>query len=232
MPYLRRTATLPMIPQRPWLAACAVVLAALGGNAAAQVAVPAGNVDLATSRVYVLVGKTGLGHEHAVIGGLRAGHVRLDAHERAGELVFDMGSFRADTADARKVLGLAGETDPKTQKQVNDNMLGPDVLDVARHPTATLAIHSALRSQRAAAGKLPSFDLVGTFTLHGVARAVTIPVEAEAVGGVVRLKGGFAIKQTDFGMKPYAKFGGVVGVADELKIYGDIRLAAAQVPAR
>ena len=221
-----------MIPQWPWFAACAVILTALGGEAAAPVAVPAGNVDLATSRVYVFVGKTGLGHDHAVVGGLRAGTVRLDAPEQAGELVFDMGSFRADTADARKVLGLAGETDPKTQKQVNDNMLGPDVLDVTRHPTATLAIHSALRSQRPAAGQHPVYDLAGTFTLHGVARAVTIPVEAEAVAGIVRLKGGFAIKQTDFGMKPYAKFGGVVGVADELKIYGDIRLAAAQVPAR
>lgn len=195
-------------------------------------AAPAGNVDLATSRIYVFVGKTGLGHDHAVVGRLRAGNVRLDAPEQAGELVFDMGSFRADTADARKALGLAGETDPKTQKQVNDNMLGPDVLDVARHPTATLAIHSARRSQRPVAGQHPVYDLVGTFTLHGVARPVTIPAEAEAVGGIVRLKGGFTIKQTDFGMKPYAKFGGVVGVADQLKIYGDIRFAAGQVPAR
>jgi hypothetical protein len=32
----------------------------------------------------------------------------------------------------------------------------------------------------------------------------------------------FAIKQTDFGMKPYKKLGGVVGVADELRITGDI----------
>lgn len=221
-----------MIPQWPWLAACAVILASLGGEVAAQVAAPPGNVDLATSRIYVFVGKTGLGHDHAVVGTLRAGNVRLDAPEQGGELVFDMGSFRADTADARKVLGLAGETDPKTQKQVNDNMLGPDVLDVARHPTATLAIRSALRSSRPAAGQHPAYDLVGTFTLHGVAQPITIPVEAEAVGGIVRLKGGFAIKQTDFGMKPYTKFGGVVGVADELKIYGDIRLAAGQVPAR
>ncbi|MCE9631051.1 MAG: YceI family protein [Planctomycetia bacterium] len=226
-------------------AACGLLaVAVLGMNSPAfalQPAAPAlapapGNVDLATSRVYVFVGKTGLGHNHAVIGNLQAGTIQLDAADRAGFLVFDMRTFTADTTDARKVLGLEGETDPGTQKQVNANMLGPEVLDVARHPTATLEIRSALRSPRAgAAGKTP-YDLTGTFTLHGVARPVTIPIEAEVVGGIIRLQGGFAVKQTDYGMKPYAKFGGVVGVADELKIYGDIRLVAgpsgAAVPAQ
>jgi polyisoprenoid-binding protein YceI len=218
------------------LAVFVVGCAILGGESAARQPPPAGNhpgnIDLINSRVYVFVGKKGLGHDHAVVGMLREGHVQFDAAEQAGQLVFDMGSFRADTADARKVLGLPGETDAKTQQQVNDNMLGPDVLDVARHPTATLTIRSALRSQRPAPGPLPLYELSGTFTLHGVARAVVVFAEVETVGGIVRLKGRFPIKQTDFGMKPYAKFGGVVGVADELKIYGDIRLVAAQGPAR
>jgi hypothetical protein len=32
--------------------------------------------------------------------------------------------------DARQILKLAGTTDAETQRQVNDNMLGPAVLDV------------------------------------------------------------------------------------------------------
>jgi hypothetical protein len=55
-----------------------------------------GDVDLAGSRVYVFVGKTGLGHDHAVIGKLVSGSVRLDAAEDAGQLVFDMRSFLAE----------------------------------------------------------------------------------------------------------------------------------------
>ena len=200
---------------------------------AAQAPLPTpGEVDTDGSRIYVFVGKTGLGHDHGIVGRLVSGRVILDAPQNAGQLVFDMPSFLADTPEARKALGLAGETDASTRKQTTANMLGPDVLDVARHPTATFDIESALRPQRPVKGAKPTVDLVGTFTLHGVARKVVIPAEVGAAGRVLRLVGSFRIKQTDFGMKPYKKFGGVVGVADELVIHGDIRIAATPVAGR
>ena len=234
------------MPRRPgpgfrWWAAglsiTAVVVMALPDGAGAQpppqaapaAALAPGDVDPERSRVYVFVGKTGLGHDHAIVGRLVSGRVVLDAPRDAGRLVFDMPSFLADTPEARKALGLSGETDASTRKQTTDNMLGPDVLDVARHPTATFDIESALRSPRRVEGGKPTVDLVGTFTLHGVARKVVIPVEVESAGPTLRLLGSFRIKQTDFGMKPYKKFGGVVGVADELVIHGDIRVAATPV---
>ncbi len=43
--------------------------------------------------------------------------------------------------------------------------------------------------------------------------------------GLVRLRGHFTIKQTDFGIHPYSKLGGAVAVADEVKIAGDIWLS-------
>jgi polyisoprenoid-binding protein YceI len=185
-----------------------------------------GDVDLAKSRVYVFVGKTGLGHNHAVSGLLQAGRLSLGAAEQAGMLVFDMRSFTADSTEARKALGLPGETDASTQKQVQANMTGPDVLDVAQHPTATFQIRSALSSKQQVQGRPPVYELVGAFTLHGVTREVIIPVEVEQRGEWLRLRGMFVIKQTDFGMKPYKKLGGVVGVADELRITGDILVRA------
>lgn len=217
---------------------------ALPPDAAAQVppAVPAtpapspaptpGDVDIDGSRIYVFVGKTGLGHDHGIVGRLVSGRVILDAPQNAGQLVFDMPSLLADTPEARKVVGLAGETDASTRKQTTENMLGPDVLDVARHPTATFDIESAIRSRRPVNGAKPTVDLVGTFTLHGVARKVVIPAEVGAAGRVLRLIGSFRIKQTDFGIKPYKKLGGVVGVTDELVIHGDIRIAATPVAGR
>ncbi len=186
----------------------------------------AGDVDLVRSRVYVFVGKTGLGHNHAVSGLLQAGRVVLGAADQAGTLVFDMRSFTADTAEARKALGLPGETDASTQKQVQANMTGPDVLDVAQHPTATFQIRSARPSQQQVQGRPPVYELVGAFTLHGVTQEVMIPVEVEQRGEWLRLRGMFVIKQTDFGMKPYKKLGGVVGVADELRITGDLLVRA------
>lgn len=190
----------------------------------------AGDVDLTASRVYVLVGKTGLGHDHAVSGSLAAGSIRLGARESAGRLVFDLRSFRADGDEARQLLGLEGRTDPDTRRQVDENMLGAAVLDVEKHPTATFDVNAAVPAGRSANGK-PLYDLTGTFTLHGVGRPINVRAEAEVVGNVTRLWGGFSIKQTDFGMKPFSKFGGVVGVADELRIYGDIRVVGEPLPA-
>jgi polyisoprenoid-binding protein YceI len=141
-----------------------------------------------------------------------------------------MRSFRADGPDARKILGLPGATDEGTRRQVDDNMLGPAVLDVAKHPTATFAIRSALPMAQPPNAVKPIYELVGAFTLHGVTRPVTVRAEADVAGPLVRLWGGFAVKQTDFGMKPFAKFGGVVGVADELKVHGDIRISAEGSP--
>lgn len=219
-----------MAPLGRFVAAAVAILATVTAAARGQQSPAPGDVDLAGSRVYAFVGKTGLGHDHAVTGLVQAGRLRLGAAEQAGTLVFDMRSFRADAADARKLLGLDGETDAATRKQVDDNMLGPAVLDVARHPTATLEIRSALQSAQPAASGRPCYDLVGAFTLHGVTRPVTIRVEAEPAGAIVRLSGSLTIKQTDFGMKPFAKLGGVVGIADELSIHGDIRLVT-QEPA-
>jgi len=188
-----------------------------------------GEVDLQTSRVFTFVGKTGLGHEHAVVGRLQAGQVRLGAAEQAGMLVFDMRSFEADTPEARAGVGLPGQTDPITRRQVNDNMLGAEVLDVTRHPTATFMIRSALPVPNVPADRKPVYSLAGGFTLHGVTREIVVPVEVEQRGHMLRLRGGFAVKQTDFGMRPYKKLGGVVGVADELRITGDILVASAPV---
>lgn len=214
------------------LASCGIAASQQPAPPAARAAAP-GDVDLQASRVFVFVGKTGLGHDHAVVGRLQAGQVRLGAAEQAGMLIFDMRSFEADTAEARAAIGLPGQTDPVTRKQVNENMLGADVLDVARHPTATFAIRSALPAAKVAADRRPVYSLAGAFTLHGVTREVVVPVEVDQRGNVLRLRGGFAVKQTDFGMKPYKKLGGVVGVADELQISGDILVAAMQagVPA-
>jgi hypothetical protein len=220
------------------LALMAAALISVGGAAPvvaqtaqlspAPAAVPPapGDVDLTASRVYVFVGKTGLGHNHAVSGLLQAGRVAIGAADQAGILVFDMRSFTADSAEARKALGLPGETDASTQKQVQANMTGPDVLDVARHPTATFQIRSAGSSKQQVQGRPPVYELIGAFTLHGVTREVMIPVEVEQRGEWLRLRGMFVIKQTDFGMKPYTKLGGVVGVADELRITGDILVRA------
>ena len=180
-----------------------------------------GQVELKSSRVYVFVGKTGLGHEHAVIGTLKSGELHFGKDKDAGKLEFDMRTFTADTPDARRYVGLKGETDRATQQKVNANMLGPQVLNVASFPTATLD-NVSVKKQRDLKEGAAEYLIEGDFTLHGVARRIRFTALDEPKKGWHHLRGRFTIRQTDFGITPFSTALGAVGVADELTIFGDL----------
>jgi polyisoprenoid-binding protein YceI len=209
------------------LLGCGLALHAVSAQQFAQPArqVRVGDVDLVNSRVYMLVGKTGFGHEHGVVGQLQSGHILLGQPQNAGELVFDMKSFAADDDAARKYVGLKGSTDNNTRQQVNDNMLGAAVLNVARFATATYTIDSAQPLQPQPGDKVAYYLLKGTLTLAGVAQPVQLKCEVIPVGDAVRVRTGFLLKQTDYGIKPFSKAFGAVGVADEMKVYGELVIA-------
>jgi polyisoprenoid-binding protein YceI len=184
-----------------------------------------GDVYLNGSRVYALVGKTGFGHEHGVMGGLLSGHLALDSQQNAGQLTFDLRSFYADSDAARQYVGLAGSTAVGTQQEVNANMLGGAVLDTVRFPTATFDAVSAVRLPQPSSHGLPQYDVAGNLTFHGVTRPIHVIAEAEERPGWVHLRGGFSLVQSQFGIQPFTKAFGAVGVADEVKVYGDLWIA-------
>lgn len=191
-----------------------------------------GEIDTSSSRVYIYVGKTGLGHEHAIVGQVKSGAIRLGAERDAGEIVFDMTTFVADTAEARKYIGLAGATSASMQKEVTANMLGADVLNVRKYPTATFKIASAMPLKRTKERDHPSYRLEGEFSLHGVKRPLKFDAEVIAQENGVRVHGSFIIRQTTFGIQPYTKAFGAVGVTDELSIYGEITVGKPAAAAR
>jgi polyisoprenoid-binding protein YceI len=186
-----------------------------------------GEVDIERSRVYAFVGKTGFGHEHGVVGRLKSGSIRLGAKQNAGQLEFDLTSFVADTKDARRYVGLGGETDSSTQEQVTANMLGKYVLDTDQYQTATFVIDSAMPLRRESAKSPRRVQLDGQFTLHGATRPLRIIARAQPESGAVRLRGSFTLVQTDYNITPFTKAFGAVGVTDKLRVYGDILLIAA-----
>ncbi len=186
------------------------------------------DVQTDASRIYVFVDKTGLGHQHGVEAVLQKSTLALGAGENAGQLHFDMNSFDADTQAARKYVGLSGTTDDSTRKAVNENMKSAAVLNVKKYPTARFDVTSAKSTGRNNAKGLPLYELAGKFTLHGKQRPLSIVVEVEQVRGWLHVKGVFSIKQTDYGIKPYSKALGAIGVADELRIYGDLFVAPTQ----
>ena len=182
--------------------------------------------SIRASRVFILVGKTGLGHEHGIEGRIKSGFLTVGATASAGQIVFDTTTFQADTPAARQYVGLEGATDANTQRQVNANMLGPDVLDVQRYPTAAFKVNSILplRADRTRHA-LPQYQLEGDFTLHGTTRKVKVVAEATSSTGYLRLRGNFSILQSDYGITPYSKAFGAIGVADRLTIWGDLWVA-------
>ncbi|MBW3600385.1 MAG: YceI family protein [Planctomycetes bacterium] len=185
----------------------------------------AGEVDLEKSQAIIFVDKTGFGHQHAVVGKLLESQVRLGARESAGRIVFDMTSFVADPPEARRYLGLEGEIDEGTRKKVTSSMLGRKVLDVKNYPTAVFEINSAtIMPQRSRQGH-PRYSLQGEFTLHGVTQPLTIQADAVPAGDRIRLRGGFYLTQTQYGITPFTAAFGTVGVKDRLTVYGEIYVA-------
>jgi polyisoprenoid-binding protein YceI len=181
----------------------------------------AGEIDTDLSRVFVFVEKTGFGHQHGVVGRLKEGTLRV-AREAGGKIVFDMSSFRADTDAARRKVGLEGASSENEQEQVTANMLGAAVLDAEQFPTAFFVITKVQRSEERDAAGQPKFYLDGDFTLHGTKRRVRISATGTQERGFLHLVGHFPLRQTDFGIKPFKKALGAVGVADVLTVYGDL----------
>jgi polyisoprenoid-binding protein YceI len=192
-------------------------------KAAKKPALKPGEIDLEKSRVYVRVGKKGFGHEHGVEGKIKSGTIDLSAAKNTGEIEFDMASFLADTDKARQVVELKGTTAEATRDKVTETMLGAAVLDVEQYPTAKFKIKERELKKTKTADD--TVVLKGEFLLHGQPQPLTVEAQIEKKEGRLHLRGEFTILQSDFGITPYKAALGTVGVADELKIWGDIWVA-------
>ncbi len=209
---------------RPSLIALALVAGCcLAGPVRAQA--PVYQVDTESSRVYLRVDPaTRLGHAHGVEGKLAGSTLSLGG---PGQMVFDMASFVADTPEARQYVGLEGRF--ADAQKVTANMRGEGVLDVANHPRTVYAITAVAPLDGQAVGQPGRYQVTGQLTLRGSAQAVGFVAQVSQTDkpGVLRMRGQFSILQTNFGIKPYSALGGLVKVADELKVWGDLILTPA-----
>jgi hypothetical protein len=193
-----------------------------------NVAAKPGEVNLQFSRVFIFVDKSGLaGHQHAVEGKLKSGQLFSTSGQKSS-LVFDMKSFDADTLTARKYLGLSGETDEATRKKVNDNMLGKEILSVNLFPEARLENATLVSIHKKSKRDLPEYVIEGDFVLHETKKHIQIRCDLEEKDGWHHIRGAFKFLQSDYGIKPFSKMMGAVGVKDELVILGDLWVAPSQ----
>jgi polyisoprenoid-binding protein YceI len=192
---------------------CGVAAAAIVRGAPEQTY----TIDASQSRATIEVGKSGAlsfaaGHTHEIVASGIAGAITVDTSDPArstGQVTIE--------ASALTVSGKGESADdvPKVQA----TMAGPKVLDVEHYPTITFVITSIAITTN----KETSLDgvVTGRLTLHGVTRAITVPVAARLEGRTLIATGRFALKQTDYGIKPVS-VGGVVSVKDTVNISFEI----------
>jgi polyisoprenoid-binding protein YceI len=172
------------------------------------------------SPLTIEVGKGGAfsfaaGHAHEVEGRIQ-GNIKADASDLTHAEI----QLTIRTADLR----VSGKGEPPGDvPKVQERMVGPDVLDVARFPEITF------RSTSIAAGRnrdeTGTLTVTGDLTLHGSTKSVSAPVRIRIDGASLTASGTLTVKQTDFGIKPVS-VGGVVNVKDALTIRFSVTAAS------
>jgi hypothetical protein len=119
--------------------------------------------------------------------------------------------------DARRMRVLDPGLSAKDRQEVQERMLGPEVLDVNRFQW--ISFHSVAVQRLDAGGWL----VRGELDLHGRIHGVLVNVKPERG----HYKGSVPVRQSDFGIVPISVAGGTVKVKDEIVIDFDIVAADA-----
>ena len=118
--------------------------------------------------------------------------------------------------DSRNLVVLDPNLSPGKRQQVQERMLGPEVLD------STQFHEIRFQANQIKEESPDHFLLAGTLSLHGKAR----PISLHVVGSSGHYRGDVMLKQSYFGITPVTVAGGTVKVKDELKIEFDISAEA------
>ena len=218
----RLTAAVPGVPGVPGVPAAAVALAP---EAYYQQARAQGHtvlrIDAQRSLIRIIVRRGGvlarLGHDHVVASRTVQGQVAPELGR--ADLQFRLDEMSVDEPALRRAAGFDTQPSAEAIAGTRHNML-VKVLDAERFPLVTL-------QARGAAGGAADADLQVTITLHGVSRTLAMPVRLERQGGTLTARGSTSLKQTDFGLTPFAVMGGAMAVQDQLELQFDL-VASAQ----
>lgn len=170
------------------------------------------------STLEVQTGKAGIlgfaGHEHVI-----------RARRFSGTIVYYPGSPSRSRVEIRiETQSLEVLTPPDTAeiRKVTEAMRS-EVLLVDRYPEIVLISKSVAPASQ-------GFHVSSDLTIAGRTREVPVEVKVVIEGDTLRASCEFAVKQTDFGIKPYRGGpAGTVRVADRVKFRIDLRAVRARV---
>ena len=161
-------------------------------------------LDTARSSITIRVGRTGMfsfaGDNHLVRAPLASGSV----NEAGKHIEFKVQSKSLRVEDP----GTAADK----KAQIQERMLGPDVLDSEHFPVIQFRSTSI-------SGAPADLRVAGDVTLRGQTRPIEAKVQQIAKG---HWRGAASLKQSAFGIKPISIAGGTVKVKDEVKLEFEI----------
>ena len=107
-----------------------------------------------------------------------------------------------------------------SDRQKIEGTMRDEVLEIAKYPDISFK-STSVSASKTGEGQFQA-RISGELTLHGVTRPVAMTAQLEFGDKTLRAKGAFAIKQSNFSIKPVSVAGGTIKVKDELKFTFDI----------
>ena len=131
---------------------------------------------------------------------------RFDLALRLDQLVFDLPEHRAELGQA-----FASTISPEDTASTRNNMLGDNNFQAARFPVLRI------QSQQIV-GEAPKFAVKVAVALHGQTREMWTPLTVTGLPERLAVQGALVLRQSDFGIKPFSVFGGMLAVHDEVVV--------------
>ena len=180
---------------------------------------PVFEVDQELSRVFIYVRRAGLmrraGHDHVMASEHVSGHVVFapEGHASA-ELSLPLADLVVDGPENRERFDLDPDVSESSIRGTRRNML-EKVLDTEAHPAVTVtAIAADIEADQVV--------LEVAIELQGASAVYNVPVELRIDSGTLEVSGEFAVRHSDFGMRPFRAAAGLLRVADEIDIHFEI----------
>lgn len=176
------------------------------------------NPKASSLRIYAFrAGKAAkFGHNHVVSAPEFQGFFHLAGDGAAAshfDLVFRLDQLVFDLPEHRAVLGpaFASVISDEDRASTRNNMLGDNNFQAARFPLLRIQSLQIV-------GDAPKFAAKVAVELHGLTREMWVPLTVTGLPERLAVQGSLVLQQSDFGIKTFSVFGGILAVHDEVVV--------------
>lgn len=156
------------------------------------------------------------GHNHVLSAPEFTGFFHLATEGAAAsrfDLAFRLDALVLDVPEHRAALGpaFASTISDEDRASTRTNMLGDNNFQAARFPELRIQSLQIV-------GESPKFATRIAVELHGQTREMWVPLTVTGLPEQLAVQGALVLRQSDFGIKPFSVFGGILAVHDEIVV--------------